>query len=137
MKTFNQYLVESANKNNCLVLTNLLQEMMSLFKTLHWNVNGEGTLELHELFGEIYEQLQPFQDRVAEKARTMGVYVSLEDRGATEVQQDFVPIAVVGLTKLRSALETFRSQDLTSENILGELSELVDGWLYKLSIIEK
>lgn len=135
MKTYATFIKESADKNSCLVLVQQLQNSLETFKQLHWNVNGEGFLELHELFGEIYADLQTFQDRVAEKARGMGVYVKIANSNASieNDPEECLNVAIDNLQTLRDGLELLRAGDLTVENILGELAEKLDTFLYKLN----
>ena len=135
MKTYAGFIKESADKNSCLVLVQQLQNSLETFKQLHWNVNGEGFLELHELFGEIYADLQTFQDRVAEKARGMGVYVKIANTNASieNDPEECLNVAIDNLQTLRNGLELLRAGDLTVENILGELAEKLDTFLYKLT----
>lgn len=134
MKTFKTYITESAAKVSCLVLVQQLQDAAELFKQLHWNVEGEGFLEIHKLFGEIYSGIQEYQDRVAEKARGTGVYITLSNSpivGQIETEES-IQFAFAHLTKLRDGLEMLRAPDLAIENMLGELAEQIDSWLYKL-----
>lgn len=135
MKTYATFIKESAEKSSCLVLVQQLQNSLETFKQLHWNVNGEGFLELHELFGEIYADLQTFQDRVAEKARGMGVYVKIANSNASieNDPEECLNVAIDNLQTLRDGLELLRAGDLTIENILGELAEKLDTFLYKLN----
>lgn len=41
-------------------------------KTAHWNVRGPNFYQLHELFEDITETLEPFVDDVAERATALG-----------------------------------------------------------------
>lgn len=41
-------------------------------KTAHWNVRGPDFYQLHELFEEIAETLEPFIDEIAERATALG-----------------------------------------------------------------
>lgn len=40
----------------------------------HWNVEGENFYQYHELFGDIYEEVQGSVDMIAEQIRTMDTY---------------------------------------------------------------
>ena len=134
MKTFKEFIKEAPTNNSCLVLIQQLQDSLELFKQLHWNVEGEGFLEIHKLFGDIYAGLQTFQDRIAEKARGMGSFVVLNDspNGDRIETEESLQVAYNHLSNLRNGLESLRTSDLTIENILGELAEQIDAWLYKL-----
>ena len=134
MKTYKEFIKEAPTNNSCLVLVQRLQDSLELFKQLHWNVEGEGFLEIHKLFGDIYAGLQTFQDRIAEKARGMGSFVVLNDspNGGRIETEESLQVAYDHLNNLRNGLESLRTSDLTIENILGELAEQIDVWLYKL-----
>lgn len=134
MKTYKEFIKEAPTNNSCLVLVQQLQDSLELFKQLHWNVEGEGFLEIHKLFGDIYAGLQTFQDRIAEKARGMGVYITLRDFPKMEriEVEDSITVALNNLTAMRQGMELMRNGDLAIENILGELAEKIDTWLYKL-----
>ncbi len=41
----------------------------------HWNVEGPGFFQFHELFGNIYEEVYGSIDNFAEKIRAMGSYM--------------------------------------------------------------
>lgn len=41
----------------------------------HWNVEGPGFMQFHELFGKIYEEVYGSVDDFAEKIRAMGSYM--------------------------------------------------------------
>jgi starvation-inducible DNA-binding protein len=45
-----------------------------LAQNYHWNVEGPFFSQLHELFGNIYEEVQGSVDRAAEHIRAMGSY---------------------------------------------------------------
>lgn len=40
----------------------------------HWNVEGEGFVSLHKLFGDIYEDAEDATDKLGEYIRTLEVY---------------------------------------------------------------
>lgn len=139
MKTFVQYLKEQEGvTSNCSQLVPKLGSAIRQFKDLHWNVRGEGFLEIHELFGEVYDSLNGFQDRIAERARGMGMEVTTQTPEiktlrfeVEEATQD--AIGILREIKVNVAKMESDSDDVTVKNILGELSEAIDAFLYKLT----
>ena len=50
----------------------------------HWNVEGAQFLQLHEFFGDVYEDAEASVDKFAEELRAMGEYAP---RSLAELQQ--------------------------------------------------
>lgn len=136
MKTFREFLKESVDED-CVELVSKIGSAIRQFKDLHWNVEGEQFLGVHELFGEIYEKLEEFQDRLAEKVRLMGLPVTSQGIEFGDVEYDIegsIESAVEIIEGLRGDVVDLEmeSDDPTVKNILGELTEAIDGFLYKL-----
>lgn len=77
-----------------MVLTNLLANSFVLYlKThiFHWNVEGEQSLEYHELFEKQYRELWEAVDQIAERLRMIGFYAptsSKELMHTAEIAED-------------------------------------------------
>lgn len=135
MKNFAQYIRERESQDFH-ELVPKLGSVIRQFKDLHWNVRGEGFLEIHELFGEVSENLTGFQDRIAEKARGMGREVTGQTSDIKFLRfevEDSIEDAIDILTSLRSmvSMAEGNSSDITIKTILGELSEEIDAFVYK------
>lgn len=134
MKSFKGFIAE-----NVVVFGGLVDEMESeiqSFKVMHWNIQGENFLPIHGLLGDIYDGLIGFQDRIAEKVRGAGVKAVLVGKPVGQ-PTTFDVDAVIGyalgcLTSLRSKVASSDMKDPTIDNIVGELCEAIDGWVYKL-----
>lgn len=59
-----------------------LLALMDAAKTAHWNVRGASFLPLHELFDEVADTARKEADKLAELARSLGVYVDGRARGS-------------------------------------------------------
>lgn len=71
-------LSEKATKEVGEALSELLSNELSLYvRTLlyHWNVIGPSFIYIHELLNSQYEKLQGIADSVAERMRTIGIFV--------------------------------------------------------------
>jgi starvation-inducible DNA-binding protein len=69
------YLPEGTRRTNVAVLNQCLADLVVVrgqVKTAHWNVKGPTFAQLHELFDEIAETLEPHIDEVAERATALG-----------------------------------------------------------------
>lgn len=116
-------------------LVTKLDAEVARFKTLHWNMTGEGFLRVHELFGVIYQTFIDYEDTLAEKARSLGELISISSKGDSSGNvEECVAEAIDALTALRSDLAAVKSgQDISIDNIIGELSSTIDSWIYKLT----
>jgi starvation-inducible DNA-binding protein len=52
--------------------------------TYHWNIEGDKFLQLHEFFGDVYENAEESVDKFAEEIRALGEYAP---RSIPELQQ--------------------------------------------------
>ena len=116
-------------------LVTRLDAEVAHFKTLHWNVSGEGFFRIHELFGEIYDELIEYEDTLAEKARGLGELISIDS--SSKLAGDVaacVQFATECLNTLRSDLVAVKTgQDIAVDTIIGDLTVDIDSWLYKLT----
>ena len=65
-------------------------------QNFHWNVTGPDFLELHELFGSIYEELEEHTDEFAEALRGLGCVVPGTFKELTElsvINDPILPLA--------------------------------------------
>lgn len=125
---------------DCSALVSKLGSAIRQIKDLHWNVNGDGFLEIHELYGDLYDSLNGFQDRIAERARGMGKSVTGQTSEIRVLQYSVngsINEAVNILGSLKVLVESIddATEDVTTKNILGELSEEIDKYTYKLKSI--
>ena len=134
MKSFKGFIAE-----NVVVFAGLVNEMESdiqSFKVMHWNIQGENFLPIHGLLGDIYDGLIDFQDRIAEKVRGAGVKAVLIGTPVGQPTSFDVPVvisyALECLNSLRVKVAASDMKDPTIDNIVGELCEAIDGWVYKL-----
>lgn len=137
MKTFSKFIREGVEISYLSSLVSEIESTISAFKEYHWNISGEGFLQIHELFGEIYDELGVFQDRIAEKARVSGIKVILSP---STVDKDYDVNSALRdskglLEKLKGSVEALCSitSDPSVENILGEFAEKLDSFIYKVS----
>jgi len=83
----------------------------------HWNVEGENFVQLHELFGNIYEEADDAIDTLAEHIRTLEVYAPGSMKRFIELsaidEQDKIPSAKLMVKELIA----------DSEIILGHLDK--------------
>ena len=78
-RTFTTHIDISAEKRLALIeaLNRHLADTLDLYtqvKQAHWNVKGKDFYQLHLLFDEIAEELEPFIDLLAERATLLGGY---------------------------------------------------------------
>jgi starvation-inducible DNA-binding protein len=83
----------------------------------HWNVEGDNFVQLHELFGNIYEEADDAIDTLAEHIRTLEVYAPGSMKRFIELsainEQDKIPNAKLMVKELIN----------DSEIILGHLDK--------------
>lgn len=136
MKTYNQFVTESINASMVRELVQMTDHCIREFKHFHWNLEGREFLSLHELYGEICVKLGEFQDRLAEKLRSSGYAVIIKPLPESELAMNVDSIRVKAINLLVNYRDFIgvvaTEKDLGLENILGELAEQVDGWIYKL-----
>ena len=137
MKNFHQFLIEASKSGGKFAsLPATIEPVLQSFKVMHWNISGENFLPIHGLLGEVYDGLAGFQDRIAEKSRgdgsspiITGTSVSLP--GAYDVDS-CIAQSITLLTSLRASVASVDLSDSTIDNIVGEMTEAIDVYLYKL-----
>lgn len=114
----------------------------------HWNVEGPDFVQLHELFGEIYEFAYSGHDKIAEYIRTSDDYAPGSLERFIELSripgQTKIPRAQLMLEELLAdtdtlksiVMETFRSaQEAGREDIANFMAERQDGlgkWAWQM-----
>lgn len=88
-RTFTTHIDIPAEKRAALIeaLNRHLAETLDLYtqvKQAHWNVKGKDFYQLHLLFDEIAEEIEPFIDLLAERATLLGGYAHGTARMAAE-----------------------------------------------------
>ena len=88
-RTFTTHIDIPAEKRSALIegLNQHLAETLDLYtqvKQAHWNVKGKDFYQLHLLFDEIAEEIEPFIDLLAERATLLGGYANGTARMAAE-----------------------------------------------------
>ena len=88
-RTFTTHIDIPVEKRTALIegLNRHLAETLDLYtqvKQAHWNVKGKDFYQLHLLFDEIAEEIEPFIDLLAERATLMGGYAKGTARMAAE-----------------------------------------------------
>ncbi len=78
-KTFTTHIDIPPEKRSALIemLNQSLADTFDLYsqvKQAHWNVKGKDFYQLHILFDEVAEEIEPFIDLLAERATLMGSY---------------------------------------------------------------
>lgn len=61
-----------------------ISDLTSQVHVAHWNVKGEEFYQLHNLFEELYNELNGFTDEIAERITTLGGYAHGTVRDAAE-----------------------------------------------------
>lgn len=124
-------------------------DLYSQTKQAHWNVKGIHFMQLHLLFDQLAEIVQPFSDELAERATALGGYATGTVRMAA--QASTLPEYPVEAVDGRQHLEAMRERwaayaastraaiercdeldDDTSEDLFTEISRSVDKALYFL-----
>ena len=88
-RTFTTHIDISPEKRAALIetLNQHLADTLDLYtqvKQAHWNVKGKDFYQLHLLFDEIAEEIEPFIDLLAERATLLGGYATGTARMAAE-----------------------------------------------------
>ena len=75
----------------------------------HWNIEGDNFVQLHKLFGNIYEDADDAVDTLAEHIRTLEVYAPGSMKRFIELsqikEQEKIPKAMLMVTELISDSE--------------------------------
>jgi starvation-inducible DNA-binding protein len=94
------------------MLNHSLADTLDLYtqvKQAHWNVKGKDFYQLHLLFDEIAEEVEPFIDLLAERVTTLGGYATGTARMAAEASSlpEYPVEAVSGRQHLEALIERF------------------------------
>lgn len=140
MKSFKIFMNEQETTVDCVSLVSKLGSASRQIKDLHWNVNGDGFLPIHELYGELYDSLVGFQDRIAEYSRGTGKFVTGQTSDIKVLSYSVngsinETINIVSSLRDSVAVVEHNSDDASAKNILGELAEELDKYSYKLKSI--
>jgi starvation-inducible DNA-binding protein len=84
-------------------------DLYSQVKQAHWNVKGKDFYQLHLLFDEIAEEIEPFVDLLAERATLLGGYATGTARMAAEHSSlpEYPTDAIEGRQHLDALIERF------------------------------
>lgn len=83
----------------------------------HWNVEGDGFVSLHKLFGNIYEDAEDATDTLAEHIRTLETYAPGSLKRFEELSQ------IDDQIKIPKAMLMVKELISDSEKILGHLDK--------------
>jgi starvation-inducible DNA-binding protein len=94
------------------MLNQTLADTLDLYtqvKQAHWNVKGTDFYQLHLLFDEIAEEIEPFIDLLAERATLLGGYANGTARMAAEnsTLPEYPTDAIEGLQHIEALVERF------------------------------
>ena len=137
-------------------LQSTLYELVALQHSTHqahWNVVGQNFYELHDLLGEIYNEIFPYIDMIAERKRALGVAADA-DPGRTAQNAD-LPAYPMGLQQDYDVPKQLSSQfytvvqrvedriqtvgdagDLSTQDALIDISRALELHLYKLRSLQ-
>jgi starvation-inducible DNA-binding protein len=84
-------------------------DLYSQVKQAHWNVKGKDFYQLHLLFDEIAEEIEPFVDLFAERVTLLGGYATGTARMAAESSSlpEYPTDAVEGRDHIEALVERF------------------------------
>jgi starvation-inducible DNA-binding protein len=84
-------------------------DLYSQVKQAHWNVKGKDFYQLHLLFDEIAEEIEPFVDLLAERATLLGGYATGTARMAAEhsILPEYPTDAIEGRQHIEALVERF------------------------------
>ena len=107
-RTFTTHIDIPAEKRAALIetLNQQLANTLDLYtqvKQAHWNVKGKDFYQLHLLFDEIAEELEPFIDSLAERVTLLGGYANGTARMAAE--HSVLPEFPTNITEGREYIE--------------------------------
>lgn len=94
------------------MLNQTLADTLDLYtqvKQAHWNVKGKDFYQLHLLFDEIAEEIEPFIDLLAERATLLGGYATGTARMAAEhsTLPEYPTDAIEGRQHIEALVERF------------------------------
>ena len=114
---------------------------------LHWNVRGEGFLEIHKMTEALYLELTTKVDEIAEKIAmnfelpisTLSEYLSVtnikEIKAKEFTRSEVIEIVISDLTRLRKTAESVAETSSTG-TLIDDLIQMIEMqiWLFKSSI---
>lgn len=126
-----------------------LTDLTTQTKQAHWNVKGSDFFQLHELYDQLFDEILPLIDTVAERATTLGGEALGTVRmaaaastlpefpsdayGSTESVEALADRYAVMAKALRAAIdESERLGDMDTNDLFIEISRVVDKHLWFL-----
>lgn len=113
-----------------------LEDIRRASQTAHWNVRGKNFLELHALFGEIYDYSNEQIDVVAERI------MAINDKALIGIEGSKIPSPssdegrnidmVLKLLSTEDLTKLLNSLDETSSNMVQEIISQLDKFAWKL-----
>lgn len=137
MKSFTRFLNEErdASKKLSSILTKL-EDIRRASQSAHWNVRGKNFLELHALFGEIYDYSNEQIDVIAERI------MAINDKALISIGGSKIPLPssdegrnidmVLKLLSTEDLTKLLNSLDETSSNMVQEIISQLDKFAWKL-----
>ena len=125
-------------------------DLYSQNKQAHWNVKGKDFFQLHILFDQLAEEIQPFIDEIAERVTALGGYATGTVRMAAASSRlpEFPTECIDGMDVVRVMVERYAAYcgttreaidtmtdkmgDPTSADLLTDISRVADTHLYFL-----
>lgn len=124
-------------------------DLYSQNKQAHWNVKGKDFFQLHQLFDQLAEEIQPFIDELAERVTALGGYATGTVRMAAESSRltEFPTDCLEGMDVVRVMVERYSAycgatrqaiegveglNDPTTADLLTDISRVADKHLYFL-----
>ena len=124
-------------------------DLYSQNKQAHWNVKGKDFFQLHQLFDQLAEEIQPFIDEIAERVTALGGYATGTVRMAAQSSRlpEFPVDCLEGGDVLRVMIERYGAYcsmtheaidstdelgDPTTADLLTDISRVADKHLYFL-----
>jgi|GEM_PF-379821 len=125
------YLDEQVRTTSITALNQVLADITAVTmqtKTAHWNVRGPNFYQLHELFEDVADTLEPFIDDIAERATALGGRA--QGTAPVVAQQSYVPQMSPTLSDERALLEAIAASlarfDATLYDRINAVSEQGD-----------
>lgn len=137
MKSFTRFLNEErdASKKLSSILTKL-EDIRRAAQSAHWNVRGKNFLELHALFGEIYDYSNEQIDVIAERI------MAIDDKTLISIEGSKIPSPssdegrnidmVLKLLSTEDLTKLLNSLNETSSNMVQEIISQLDKFAWKL-----
>ena len=125
-------------------------DLYSQNKQAHWNVKGHDFFQLHLLFDQLAEEIEPFIDEIAERVTALGGYATGTVRMAAASSRlpEFPVDCLDGMDVVRTLVERYAAYcgatreaidstddemgDPTTADLLTDISRVADKHLYFL-----